>query len=138
MSFSNYSAQALLNSFFGKTSNFGALASAPTIHVALFNTKPGEDGTGGTEVSGGGYARVETAASDWNNATNADPSEVTNANEIDFGTATASWGTVTSVGFYDAGTGGNMLFAADLTSSKSVGEDDAFKFPVGELKLRAD
>ncbi|MFP3344634.1 hypothetical protein R0J87_19345, partial [Halomonas sp. SIMBA_159] len=32
MSFSNYTNQALLNSLFGKTSNFGALASAPTIY----------------------------------------------------------------------------------------------------------
>jgi hypothetical protein len=138
MSFSNYAAQALLNSFFGKTSNFGALASAPTLYVALFNTKPGEDGTGGTEVSGGGYAREQTASSDWNSATNADPSEVTNANAIDFGTTTGSWGTVTSVGLYDAATGGNMLLAADLTSSKSVASGDAVEFPAGELKIRAD
>ena len=138
MSFSNYAAQAFLNSFFGNTSNFGALASAPTVHIALFNTKPGEDGTGGTEVSGGSYARQSTAASDWNDATNADPSEATNATEIDFGTATAAWGTVTSVGFYDASTGGNMLLAADLTSSKTIDSGDAFVFPIGELKIRAD
>lgn len=33
-SFANRTAQALLNSLFGKTSNFGALASAPTIYVS--------------------------------------------------------------------------------------------------------
>ena len=138
MSFSNYTNQAILNSLFGKTSNFGALGSAPTIYVALFTTKPGEDGTGETEVSGGSYARVTTAATDWNDATNADPSEVTNANEISFGTATAGWGTVTAVGFYDASTGGTMLLAADLTTSKTINNGDAFVFPAGELKIRAD
>lgn len=138
MSFSNYTNQAILNSLFGKTSNFGALASAPTWYVALFTTKPGEDGTGGTEVSGGGYARESTASTDWNAATLADPSELTNANAIDFGTTTASWGTVVAVGFYDASTGGNFLGAFDLTTSKAVNNGDAVSFPAGELKLRAD
>lgn len=138
MSFTNYTCQALLNSLFGKSSNFGALASAPTVYVALFTTKPGEDGTGGVEVSGGGYARQSTAAIDWTAATLADPSEVSNANAIDFGTTTASWGTVTSVGLFDALTGGNCLLAADLSSSKSIGSGDNVSFPAGELKLRAD
>lgn len=138
MSLSNYAAQALLNSFLGKTSNFGALASAPTIYVALFTTKPAEDGTGGTEVSGGSYAREQTAASDWDAASLADPSEAANANDIDFGTTTASWGTVVAAGFYDAATNGNMLAAFDLTASKVINNGDAVKFPAGELKVRFD
>lgn len=138
MSFSNYTNQAILNSLFGKTSNFGALGSAPTMYVALFTTKPGEDGTGATEVSGGSYAREATAATDWNTASNADPSELTNANDIDFGTTTASWGTVVAAGLYDASTGGNFLGAFDLTTSKTIGNGDAVSFPAGEFKLRAD
>lgn len=138
MSFSIHTCQALLNSLFGKTSNFGALGSAPTMYVALFTTRPNEDGTGGTEVSGGGYARQATASTDWSTATAADPSEISNANPIDFGTTTASWGTVTSVGLYDAATGGNLLFAADLSSSKAVGNGDAVQIPAGELKIRGD
>jgi hypothetical protein len=62
MSFFNRTAQALLNSLFGKASNFGALGSAPTLHVGLSSTAPNEDGTGITEPAGGGYARVATVA----------------------------------------------------------------------------
>lgn len=138
MSLSNYTAQALLNSLFGKTSNFGALASAPTIYVALFTTQPAEDGTGGTEVSGGSYARVSTAAGDWNAATSADPSLLDNANAITFPQATGSWGTVTSFGLYDASSGGNFLGASALDTNKSPTSGDTPEFAAGELNLTLD
>lgn len=138
MSLSNYAAQALLNSFLSKTSNFGALASAPTIYVALFTVKPGEDGTGGTEVSGGSYAREATAALDWNAASSADPSVADNANAIDFGTATADWGTVVAAGFYDAATAGNMLAAFNLSTNKVVSNGDSFQFSAGDLDISFD
>ena len=138
MSFSNYAAQALLNSLFGKTSNYGALGSAPTIHVALFTTAPGEDGTGGTEVSGNGYARVATTAADWAGATDADPSVVTNANAITFPSATGAWGTVTDFGLYDASTGGNMIATGSLTTSKAPTSGDTPKFAANELSASLD
>lgn len=63
---SDYAAIALLNSLFGKTSNFGALASAPTIYVRLWTVLPNSAGTGGTECVGTGYAAEATVAGDWN------------------------------------------------------------------------
>lgn len=138
MPLSNYTVQALLNSLFSKTSNFGAMASAPTLYVALFTTKPGEDGTGGTEVSGGGYAREATTAADWNTATLADPSVIDNANAIDFGTATADWGTITAAGLYDAATGGNMIIAGDLAANKTITNGDSFQFAVGDFNITLD
>ena len=135
MSFSNYAAQALLNYMFGKTSNFD---TQPTIYVALFTTTPGEDGTGGVEVSGGAYARVATAAGDWNAATSADPSVVSNANAVTFPTATGAWGTVISFGLYDASSGGNYLGGGTLDTSKAPTADDVPSFAAGSLEVTLD
>lgn len=141
MSFSNYTAQALLDSLFGNSSNFGALGSAPTIHVGLSSTTPAEDGTNVTEPSGGSYARVATAASDWNAATLADPSLLDNANELAFPQATADWlsGTdLTHAVLYDAASGGNFLGSAALGTAKPVLNGDTAKIAAGELDITLD
>lgn len=76
MPFTAYSDDALLNSLFGKTSNFGALGSAPTFYVGVSSTTPNPNGTGVTEPSGSGYARVATTAASWNASANQDPAWV--------------------------------------------------------------
>lgn len=136
MPLSNRTHQALLNSAFGKTSNFGALASAPTWHVALSTTTPTMAGGNVTEPSGNAYARVATAASDWNSATNADPSVLTNANTITFPPATGSWGTVTYFVLYDASTAGNVIGFGQLTTSKTPQNGDTPSFAAGALSIQ--
>lgn len=138
MSFSNYMAQALLNSTFGKTSNFGALGSAPTIYVGLSTTAPAEDGTNVTEPVGNNYARVSTAAGDWNAASLADPSALDNANSITFPTASGSWGSCTHFVLYDAVSGGNYLGGSSLTTSKSPGNGDTPSFAANSLTVTLD
>lgn len=141
MSFSNRTAQALLNSLFGKSSNFGALASAPTIYVALSSSAPAEDGTNVTEPSSGSYARKSTAAADWNAATSADPSVVTNANAITFVTATGNWlssADLTHFALYDALTSGNYLGGGALTVAKPVLNGDTASFAPGSLSVSLD
>jgi hypothetical protein len=141
MSFSTYCAKALLNSLFGKTSDFGALASAPTIYVALSSTAPAEDGTGVTEPSTGSYARVATAAADWATATTADPSVVANANAVTFPTATADWlagANLTHFALYDASAAGNMIGAGALTVAKPVLNGDPAEFAAGALTVSLD
>lgn len=141
MTFSIRTAQALLNSLFGKTSNFGALASRPTIYVALSSTAPAEDGTNVTEPSSGSYARVATAASDWNAATNADPSVVTNANPISFPAATGNWlssANLTHFALYDAPTSGNFLGMGALSVAKPVLNGDTASFPASALSVSLD
>ena len=141
MSLSNYSAQALLNALFGKTSAFGALASVPTIYVALSSTTPTETGGNVTEPSAGAYARVSTAAGDWNAATSADPSVVDNLNAIAFPTATATWlsaADLTYVALYDASSGGNFLGAGALTLAKPVLSGDTMEFSAGDLNITMD
>jgi uncharacterized membrane protein len=141
MSLSNYTCQALLNSLFGKTSNFGALASAPTIYVGLSSTAPNEDGSNITEPSGGSYARVSTAASDWNAATNADPSVLDNANPISFTQATADWlsgSNLTHFVLFDDPTGGNFLGGGALNTAKAVTNGDTAEFAAGDLNTELD
>lgn len=136
MPLTNRSHQALLNSIFGNTSNFGALATAPTVHVALSTSAPAMAGTGVTEPSGSGYARVATSASDWANATLADPSVLSNATIITFPEATGSWGTITHFALYDALTSGNVLAYGTLTASRAPVSGDTARFAVGELSTQ--
>ncbi len=141
MSFSNYAAQALLNSLFGKTSAFGALASRPTLYVGLSSTTPAENGSGVTEPSSGGYARVATDPADWDAATSADPSVVDNAEVIDFGTASGAWLSATNLThavIFDASTGGNVIAAGALATPKPVISGDPVSFPAGTLTLSLD
>lgn len=141
MSFGNFTAQAVLNSLFGKTSNFGALASAPEIYVGLSSTTPAEDGTNVTEPSGGAYARVVTAAADWNGATLADPSLIDNANEIAFPQASADWlagADLTHYVLFDAATAGNYLGAGALDTPKPVLSGDTAKIAPGDADITLD
>ena len=135
MSFSQHTAQALLNYMFGKTSNFD---TNPTIHVALSTTAPAEDGTNVTEPVGNAYARVATVAGDWNDATDADPSLLDNLNAITFPQASGSWGTCTHFALYDALTAGNYLGGAALNTSKTPGDGDTPSFSAGELDVTLD
>lgn len=112
-----------------------------SIYFALFTAAPGEAG-GGTEATGGSYARVAVTR----NATNfpaaaTDGSNVTtiaNGTVIQFPTATGNWGTITHWAIFDASTSGNMLFHGALTTSRSVLTGDAPKFAAGSFILTAN
>jgi hypothetical protein len=108
--------------------------AAVTARVGLFTAAPSDAG-GGTEVTGGAYARVTTSAADWNTAASGSTS---NANAITFPTASASWGTVTHFGIFDAATGGNLLRWAALGTSKAIGSGDTASFAAGSLVLTED
>ena len=104
-----------------------------TVYIALYTVAPTDAG-GGTEVTGGSYARVTVT----NNATNfpaASGGAKSNGTEIAFVEATASWGTVVAFGIFDALTLGNLLYWADLTASKVIDSGDTAKFAVGDLDL---
>lgn len=110
----DYSADNWLEYIVGKT----AMPSTPTAYIGLFTTAPTSNSgvTGATEVSGGSYARQATSGATWNSATasagsepDVIPSYINNAAAITFPVATASWGTVTSFGVFDAVSGGNLL-----------------------------
>lgn len=174
---SDYTAKNLLNWVSGGV----AEPALPSVYLALFTTAPADAGTGGTEVTGGSYARVQVAGAATVNGTTAAgnatlnfaatpawitvgmyiyditapsvipaattvlsktgttvvmsanatgagvgatdsivftafapatasaPSTITNNAVITLAQATASWGTITSFGLYDASTSGNLL-----------------------------
>lgn len=127
----------------------GQAFTAPTnVYVALFTAAPTDAG-GGTEVSGGSYARVQVASAlaNWagtqsagsTTASSGTSGQTSNNGTITFPAPTASWGTVTHFGIFDASSGGNLLYWAALTTSKTVNNgDSAPSFAAGTLTITED
>ena len=109
-------------------------ATRPTAwYVALYTVAPGEAG-GGTEVSGGSYARTAVTFTVSGTA----PTTASNSAAVEFPTATGSWGTIVAAGIYDADTSGNLLAFANLTTSKTVDSGDVLRFNTGEIDVTLD
>lgn len=111
--------------------------SPPTSYwVALFTTSPGDDGTGGVEVSGTGYARVELAN---DSASFSDPGTTrttTNEGAIEFPPIEAAWGEVVAVGLYDADTAGTLWMKGAISPSKNVTlGQNPLQFAPGDLQF---
>lgn len=105
-------------------------ATRPTAwYLALFTTDPADDASG-TEVSTTGTAYARQSASFTVSGDTA-----SNSAAIEFPTATASYGTVTHVGIFDASTAGNLIAHAALTTSKAIDTGDVFRVPSGDLDI---
>jgi len=120
-----------------------AFTPATTQGVALFTAAPSDSG-GGTEVvtSGGTlYAREAVVTSPTGSTEWSAPASTTgltdNVNTLEYPTAGADWGTITSVGIFDSTTvgAGNLYFFGNLTTNKIVNSGDTFKFNVGDLNV---
>ena len=125
--FSDYLEDKVLDHVFGGT----AYTAPGTLYVGLYTAAPSDSG-GGTEVSGGSYARKSMPAM---TVSGTSPTEATNGAAVEFVTATGSWGTVTHVGVFDASSSGNLLAWAALTASKTVSSGDVFRFDAGDLDI---
>lgn len=134
-------AKEALNHLFGKTPD---TTPAGIIFVSLHTADPGEDGQTANEATGTGYARVATAAADWNAATDADPSVTDNANIIAFAQAGGDWSggaNFTHFGLWAtlAGAGeADFVGAGTLNTAKPVLNGDTASFPVGDLDFTLD
>jgi hypothetical protein len=128
---SDYLENKLLNLVLG-----AAAYTAPThIYAALFTVTPSDSG-GGTEATGGSYARVDLT----NNTTNfptTSNGQKQNGTAITWPTATASWGTVVAVGFFDDPTAGNLLYWMSI-SSKTVDSNDTVSIAINNLTITED
>ena len=107
-------------------------------HIALFTTMPAENGTGGVEVStsGTGYARQPATAKYPTPSTGAVESGrviVANNVAIDFGTATANWGTIVGAALMTTLTGGSALSLTDDFAQVSVVNGQPVVFAIGSL-----
>lgn len=123
---SDYSENKIAELLVGKTA-----FTLPSTWVALYTGAPTDAG-GGTEATGGSYARKSTAAGDWGSAAGG---VISNTNAITFVTPSGSWGTITHFGIFDAATVGNLLVWADLTSSQAVGTGNTVSFAAGQLTI---
>ena len=120
---SNYLENALINVTLRNTA-----FTAVTPYVALFTSDPTDAGTG-TQVSGGSYSRTAVTFGAPSNGV------TTNSADVIFPTATASWGTVTHIGIYDASTGGNLLYHTPLDIAKTIDTGDIFRINTGNLSV---
>lgn len=101
------------------------------VYMGLFTAAPGETG-GGTEVSAGGYARQLVT---FNAASNG---AIDSEGNLTFGPASADWGTITHVAYFDAVSGGNMLAYAALTPNKTITNLDTFRILDGNATFTLD
>lgn len=119
-----------------------------TLYVGLFTSAPSDTG-GGTEVSGGSYARVSLASSlvNWagtqgagtTTASTGTSGTTSNNTVISFPAPTANWGTITYVGLFDASTSGNLIIYGALSASKTVNNGDAApSFQAAALSFQID
>jgi len=128
LSFSNFLETKLLDHVFGDT----AYTAPGTLYLGLHTSNPAEDDSG-TEVSTSGtaYARQTVAFTTSGDTTS-------NTSAVEYPTATASYGTVSHVGVYDASTAGNLLSYGALTISKAIATGDVLRIPAGDLDITLD
>ena len=122
---SNYLENKVLDHFLGTT----AYTMPTTVYIALYTAAPNDAG-GGTEVTGGSYARqVSTFTSASGGATS-------NATNVDFTSMPAS--TVVAIGVHDALTAGNLLVWGTLSSNKALDAGDTLRIATGDLDISID
>jgi hypothetical protein len=125
MSKSNYAENAVLDWVLG-----GSTPTRPSArYLALYTSDPGE-ADGGTEVSGGSYARQAVTFDAASGGATA------NSGLIQFPGMPAC--TVTHFGIRTASSGGNLLYSGALSSSKVVNAGDTFEVAVGDLDVSED
>lgn len=122
--FSDYLENELLDHALGT----GSYTAPSTVYVGLSTATLGDDNSG-TELSGSGYAR-QSAAFDAAVSGTAD-----NTAAIEFPAATASWGTISHFGIYDAASSGNLLFHGAFTAAKLIDTGDILKISAGDLDI---
>lgn len=124
--FSDYLENALLNHVFRNVS----LTAPTTTYLALYTVSPSDAG-GGTEVTGGGYARQAiTFGAPTGGA-------ISNTSQVAFTASGGNFGTVVAVGIFDALSGGNLL-AWDAITSATVNDGDTIQFPIGDIDITLD
>lgn len=122
---SNYLEDKLIDHFLGTTT----FTKPSAVYVALYTVAPTDAG-GGTQVTGGSYARqVATFTASSGGATS-------NDSNIDFANMPAA--TVVAVGIFDALTSGNLLLWGTLTTNKTTDAGDTLRIATGDLDISID
>ena len=122
---SNYLENKLIDHFLGTTT----FTKPSAVYVALFTVAPDDTG-GGTEVTGGSYAR-QTAT-----FTAASSGATSNDSNIDFVNMPAA--TTVAIGIFDNLTSGNLLLWGTLTANKTTDAGDTLRIATGEIDISID
>jgi len=122
---SNYLENKLIDHFLGTTT----FTKPAAVYVALFSVAPNDAG-GGTEISGGSYARQTATFSA------AASGATSNSANIDFTNMPAV--TTVAIGIYDALTSGNLLLWGTLTANKTTDAGDTLRIATGDLDISID
>ena len=122
---SNYLEDKLIDHFLGTTT----YTKPSAVYVALYTVAPGDAG-GGTEVTGGSYAR-QTAT-----FTASSGGATSNDANIDFTNMPAA--TVVAIGIHDNVSAGNLLLWGTLTKNKTADAGDTLRIATGDLDISID
>jgi hypothetical protein len=115
--------------------NAAALGAPATWYVAAFTAAP-TDAAGGTEVTGGSYARVAKVANTTNFPT-ASAGSMANGTAVTFPTASGSQGTIVAVAGMSASSAGTMWWWDDFTGV-AITTGDTLDIPIGSLTFTLD
>jgi hypothetical protein len=100
-----------------------------TVYIALYTAAPNDAG-GGTEATGGSYARQAATFSA------ASGGATSNATNVDFASMPAA--TIVAIGVHDAITSGNLLVWGTLSSNKALDAGDTLRIATGDLDISID
>lgn len=117
-----YLKNKLIDHYMGQTA-----FTQPTPYLGLYTGAPTDAG-GGTEVSGGSYARIDVSGF-FGSATGGASA---NTSDVEFAQATAAWGTVKAFGVFDNSVGGNLMLWGYLISTRydfTAAVDDTITAP---------
>ncbi len=123
----DYLANKLLDDFFSAT----ALSISASMYCALFTVAPLSSG-GGTEVTGGSYAR-QGQTRNLTNFPAASSRTIKNATLLNFGTATADWGTIVGAAWFDASSSGNGLAYGPFGTPVTVLNGGTFSIAINAM-----
>ena len=102
-----------------------------TLYLALYTGAPTEAG-GGTEVTGGSYARVSVTndLTTWPAAVGGGKA---NGITLSFATPTAPWGDVEAWGLHDHATNDSLVLWGLLDDTVTIDTSDTVEFAAGDL-----
>ncbi len=121
----NYLENKLIDHFLGTTT----YTKPSAVYVGLFTVAPSDAG-GGTEVTGGSYARQAATF------TAASSGATSNDANVDFTGMPAV--TTVAIGIFDNITSGNMLLYGTLTTNKTTDAGDTLRIATGDLDISID
>mgnify|MGYP001575062174 CR=1 FL=1 len=123
---------AILQYVFGRVS----FTPPPLWFAGLSSTEITEAGTGATEPGIGNYARVAIPNSTVGFTYSGN--QITNGTQIQFPTATISWGQLNYLFFSDLASGGSIYARGSLSPSQTIGVNQRLFLDPGDLLLTLD